>query len=313
MNILICDDSALARNALARSIELLPNQTLLFAKNGREALEILASSSIDVMFLDLTMPDIDGYQVLESMPHEHPTKVVVVSGDVQIEAETRCMNLGAYCFARKPFSASYASEIFTRLGLVFSSNGQRIDTISPHVKFKELTNIALGKGAAIVSDAIGEFIHLPIPTVGNLERNELEMMLGDSLSREDVVAVTQRFVGSGFHGEALVCLHGSGIGRVGEQLGFVTDDNSYNEIVLNVANLFVSSFMRSLCEQMDVDISLRQPVVLDGKNMSSNSTFDDHTFTVEFVYHSDHEFECEVLFMLDAESERMVNQIMESI
>ncbi|MGC9402663.1 response regulator [Vibrio genomosp. F10] len=313
MNILICDDSALARKMLARSIELLPNQNLLFAQHGRQALELLHQYAIDVLFLDLTMPEMDGYQVLKAIPKHISTKVVVVSGDVQPQAVSRCMDLGAYLFIQKPFSSSYAAEVFTRLGLVFKSNGPRVDDISPQVKFKEIANIALGQGAATLAKVLGEFIHLPVPTVSKIEKAELDMMLRDALYRDEVAAVTQRFVGSGMHGEALICLHGDGIGHIGERLGFTSDDNSYNEVVLNVANLFVSSFMTSLCEQMDVSVSLRQPVVVDTRVYAKPSCIGDDTLALEFIYRDDQAFECEVLFMFDQSSEKVINCIMESI
>ncbi|MGF1697543.1 response regulator [Vibrio lamellibrachiae] len=313
MNILICDDSALARKMLARSIELLPNQNVLFAEGGQQALDLLHQYSVDVLFLDLTMPEMDGYQVLKLMPHSYPTKVVVVSGDVQAQAMSRCMDLGAYTFIQKPFSNSYAAEIFTRLGLIFKANGVRVDDISPQVKFKEIANIALGQGAASLASVLGEFIHLPIPTVSTIEKAELDMMLRDALYRDEVKAVTQRFVGSGMHGEALICLHGQGISHIGERLGFTSEDNSYNEVVLNVANLFVSSFMTSLCDQMDVSVSLRQPVVVDSRVYAKPSCLGDDTLALEFIYRDDQAFECEVLFMFDRESEQVINRVMESI
>lgn len=313
MNILICDDSALARKVLAKSIELLPNQQILFAENGQQALEQLYGKSIDVMFLDLTMPEMDGYQVLQQMPHDYPTKVVVVSGDVQDQAIARCMDLGAYTFIQKPFSNSHAAEIFTRLGLIFKANGIRVDDISPQIKFKEIANIALGQGASSLANVLGEFIHLPIPTVSTIEKAELDMMLRDALYRDEVTAVTQRFVGSGMHGEALICLHGKGISTIGERLGFSSKDNSYNEVVLNVANLFVSSFMTSLCGQMDVSVSLRQPVVVDTRVYAKPSCLGDDTLALEFIYRDDQEFECEVLFMFDQASEQVINRVMESI
>lgn len=66
MKILICDDSAVARKLITRSIVQDTSLHLLEAQDGHEALKILAEQNIDVLFLDLTMPVMDGFEVLES-------------------------------------------------------------------------------------------------------------------------------------------------------------------------------------------------------------------------------------------------------
>ncbi|MDN3685747.1 response regulator [Vibrio sinaloensis] len=71
-------------------------------KNGKLALEQMAQTNIDVLFLDLTMPVMDGFEVLASLPvNNHPTKVIIVSGDIQAAAKQRCRALGALDFIEK--------------------------------------------------------------------------------------------------------------------------------------------------------------------------------------------------------------------
>ncbi|MCV5887273.1 response regulator, partial [Escherichia coli] len=65
MKILICDDSAVARKLIARTIVQDTSLHLIEAQDGNEALKILAEQNIDVLFLDLTMPIMDGFEVLE--------------------------------------------------------------------------------------------------------------------------------------------------------------------------------------------------------------------------------------------------------
>jgi CheY-like chemotaxis protein len=58
-----------------------------------------------LIFLDLTMPEMDGYGVLETLKREGVrSKVIVVSGDIQPEAHERVMALGALDFIKKPAS-----------------------------------------------------------------------------------------------------------------------------------------------------------------------------------------------------------------
>ena len=94
--VLICDDSALARKQMARSLPNWLNADITFAVNGLEALELLERQSFKLMFLDLTMPVLDGYGTLERIQQKKFTiDVVVVSGDIQPKAKERVESLGA--------------------------------------------------------------------------------------------------------------------------------------------------------------------------------------------------------------------------
>ncbi|PMS70555.1 response regulator, partial [Vibrio parahaemolyticus] len=82
--VLICDDSALARKQMARSLPATLNPDITFAIHGKNALEELAQKEFKLMFLDLTMPEMDGFETLENMQRlGNKTPVVVVSGDIQ--------------------------------------------------------------------------------------------------------------------------------------------------------------------------------------------------------------------------------------
>jgi len=185
MNIVICDDSALARKSLQRCIDPnLPINTFLCA-NGQEAMATISETNIDLMFLDLTMPEMDGYEVLEALAESRfATNVVVISGDVQEEAKRRCFDLGANDFIAKPFNKEQVQTLIqefipTAGGSSFTYQHPIEPVIDPITKFKEITNIALGRGAAIISDRIGNFIDLcyayynnpedgSVPTIGTV-------------------------------------------------------------------------------------------------------------------------------------------------
>ncbi len=87
--VLICDDSALARKQMARSLPATLNADVTFAIHGKNALEELAQKEFKLMFLDLTMPEMDGFETLENMKRLGiQTPVVVVSGDIQPKAKS---------------------------------------------------------------------------------------------------------------------------------------------------------------------------------------------------------------------------------
>ncbi|RMH39625.1 MAG: response regulator, partial [Gammaproteobacteria bacterium] len=78
---MICDDSGFARKQLARALPEGLATDVQFAANGREALAILEAEDIDLMFLDLTMPEMDGYQTLKAMSaNDIEVPTIVVSG-----------------------------------------------------------------------------------------------------------------------------------------------------------------------------------------------------------------------------------------
>jgi CheY-like chemotaxis protein len=115
MRILIVDDSKTARIMCKRVLPQSLHADLLEASGGEEALAMCRSGAIEVMFLDLTMPDVDGYQVLETLKNEgrNEPKVIVMSADVQPEAKERIEKLGALGFLPKPAN-QMAVETFLR-------------------------------------------------------------------------------------------------------------------------------------------------------------------------------------------------------
>ena len=322
MKILICDDSAVARKLITRSIVQDTSLHLLEAQDGHEALKILAEQNIDVLFLDLTMPVMDGFEVLESLPvSQYPTKIVIISGDVQNEAKQRCLELGAMDFIAKPLAEEEIIPLYEKLELHYAFSAHTnaepssVAEVSPLSKFREVANIALGKGAAIMADHLREFIQLPVPHVGPLSYGELHMTLVDVIGRDGSVAVAQRFVGGGIHGEALVCLRGKDINQIGERLGYLLEFTPHNEIILNVSNLLVSSFLTSLGNQLDKQFSLRQPGIIETITPYCEEKEESgELFTIEYTYMAESlDFECEVLFLIDKSSVDIIYEIMELI
>ena len=110
--VLICDDSNLARKQMARSLPAQWQDKIFFAGHGQEALEVLKRQPIDLLFLDLNMPIMDGYQVLaEIKQRKLQLNIVVVSGDVQPEAIERVKQLGALDFIRKPVDSHKLQQL----------------------------------------------------------------------------------------------------------------------------------------------------------------------------------------------------------
>ena len=116
--IVIADDSLLARKVLTKALPDDWDVDIAYASNGREALALYRAGKASVMFLDLTMPDMNGYQVLEALQHEDlNTFVIVVSADVQPLAQERVRALGAAAFVAKPVTTEALLPILKEYGL----------------------------------------------------------------------------------------------------------------------------------------------------------------------------------------------------
>src|SRR5215831_13430290 len=104
-HILVVDDNAVNRLTLARSLEL-QGHSVALAEGGQQALDMVRAGSYDVVLLDIVMPDMDGFQVLERMKAEQSLRdipVIVISALEDVESAVRCIELGAEDYLPKPF------------------------------------------------------------------------------------------------------------------------------------------------------------------------------------------------------------------
>lgn len=118
-SVLVVDDSPLARKMLVRALPAEWDIEVLQASNGLEALALYRQGKVDVMFLDLTMPEMDGYQVLETLRREDLNcLVIVVSADIQEKAQERVRELGAIAFVKKPVDAARLKVVLKEYGVL---------------------------------------------------------------------------------------------------------------------------------------------------------------------------------------------------
>jgi class 3 adenylate cyclase len=104
-SILLADDDEPNREMLARRLERL-GHTVSTATNGREVIEKIRAGSHDVLLLDIIMPEMDGYEVLEHLRANPPAAalpVIALSASDDSEKIARCIELGAEDYLPKPF------------------------------------------------------------------------------------------------------------------------------------------------------------------------------------------------------------------
>lgn len=115
----VADDSKMSRKSIIRSIPDEWDVEIHEATNGKEALKNYVDGLADVMFLDLTMPELDGFAVLEHL-HSADARciVIVISADIQPYAQERVRQLGAITFLQKPLDPAQLKQVLHEVGLL---------------------------------------------------------------------------------------------------------------------------------------------------------------------------------------------------
>jgi adenylate cyclase len=102
--LLVVDDNRVNRLLLGRALEQL-GHTVTFAENGREGLEALRRQRVDLILLDIEMPEMDGYQALAALaadPQLRDIPVVMMSSVEEVDSVARCIEMGAEDYLFKP-------------------------------------------------------------------------------------------------------------------------------------------------------------------------------------------------------------------
>lgn len=138
--ILIVDDSALNRMVL---MEILgkENYTFLEAENGQQAVELLdCHPEVDLLLLDITMPEIDGFGVLEIMNQYHwieETPVIMISAEDADSFIERAYDLGASDYITRPFDARVVCRRVSNTLMLYAKQKRLVQMVAEQVYEKE--------------------------------------------------------------------------------------------------------------------------------------------------------------------------------
>jgi CheY-like chemotaxis protein len=104
--LLVVDDNEDNRYTLVQRLRRLRYTNVITAVDGRQALERLQEREFDLVLLDVMMPELNGYEVLERMRADERLRgvpVIMISAVDQVESVVRCIELGAEDYLPKPF------------------------------------------------------------------------------------------------------------------------------------------------------------------------------------------------------------------
>lgn len=314
----ICDDSSFARKQLARALPKNWDIDVTFAANGIEGLAAVRENKAEVMFLDLTMPEMDGYQVLEHIFKEQlNSMVIVISSDIQPEAMERVMSLGAIAFIKKPSSPEEILEILGKFGLMTEvldgSNhlAEKInnDQIPLRHVYQEIANRAMGQAADLLARHIDAFVVLPVPSVNTIEASDLQMALQTIASDNKISSVIQGFIGNSIAGEALLIFNNSSFTDIAKLLKYEgeIDKKVEMELMMDIASILIGVFLKALAEQLDIQFSQGHPKILQDSQMIDlvrpDSVSWSETLSIEINYTiENHDMNCDLLILFAEDS-----------
>jgi chemotaxis protein CheY-P-specific phosphatase CheC/AmiR/NasT family two-component response regulator len=320
--IIICDDSNMARRQMARSLPASWEVNISFAEHGQEALTLIRGGKGAVVFLDLNMPVLDGYETLKAIREDGlDALVIVVSGDIQPDAYSRVMSLGALGFIKKPCDNLELVRLLEQSGLFTdavaasqeSTIRQRVQaagTSDLRDSLQEVANVAMGRSADLLARLLDEFVQLPIPKVNLLEVGELHMALSAAHQTDTYSVVCQGFIGSGIAGEALLIFSDASFPDMARLLQH-TEAMSREveiELLMDLASILSGAFIKSVGQLLDVDFSQGVPSVLGQKLdvehlVTVNAGRWSKAMAVEIPYRiENYQINCEMLLLFTEDS-----------
>lgn len=318
--VLICDDSRMARKQLARSLPSHWDVSVNFASDGQEAIEAVKQGKGEILFLDLNMPVMDGYEVLQAIrTQDLDTMVIVVSGDVQPEAYRRVMQLGALGFIRKPVQPEHIESVLTEFGISFESDKElqleniAVDNLDG---CREVVNIAMGRAADLLARLLDAFVVLSIPNINMMEKSDLQMALQQIEQRESVSAVCQGLIGAGIAGEAMLIFSESSFFDIAELMKFQgeIDDAVKLELLMDISCILISASLKGIADQLDINFSLSHPSIL-GTHIRISDLLKQQTghwnkiLAIEIPYRIEsRKIDCELLLLFTEDSIDALNK-----
>lgn len=325
--VVICDDSQLARNQMSRALKHW-NVNITFAEHGLKALEAIREGKGHLLFLDLTMPIMDGYEVLERIRRDDlPCLTIVVSGDVQQAAQQRVMALGAIDFIAKPIDAERLGESLRAYGLIEELDPQQsvAGSSPPPVvqltdKVQEIANIAMGRTASQLAEMLQTFIRLPVPRVDNLTTSDLVMTLRNATGQQPSTTVSQGFIGPGIAGEALLIFQDSSVADLARLLHYdgPLNETAEREVLMDIANVLTGAFFTNFSKLLQLSLSRTTPRILglhsEPPALHNSPVASEQLLCIEIDYHiGDDTTHCDLLMLFTEDSLSVLTSQLESL
>ncbi|HEY8484913.1 MAG TPA: sigma-54 dependent transcriptional regulator [Longimicrobiales bacterium] len=153
-SVLVVDDEDLFLRSCARILEH-EGYTVLTARRGREALEIVRRQRPEIILADLVLPDLDGLALLREAKRIHPQALVVmITGFASVDSCVEAIRAGAYDYIPKPFTA-------TQLQIVVGRAAKQIELLRDNERLRgELRGLYSLENVIGTSEAMQKLVAL---------------------------------------------------------------------------------------------------------------------------------------------------------
>ena len=207
--LLVVDDNKINRMLLSRSLEM-QGHLVETAENGKEGLEKLRSGAFDLVLLDIEMPEMDGFQVLEACLKDVELRqlpIIMTSAMDELDAVVKCVELGAEDYLTKPinpvllrarvnaslekkrlrdeqrklfrtFATKEVAEELLRTG--FSLGGKQVTASVLFADIRSFTTIAESQEPAESIDLLNEYFSMMFDAITN-NSGTVNQLVGDGL------------------------------------------------------------------------------------------------------------------------------------
>jgi len=207
--ILIVDDNKVNRILLGRGVEQ-DGHKIETAENGKQALDMLKRDSYDLVLLDIEMPEMNGYQVLEACLQDNELRnlpIIMTSSLDEIDAVVKCVELGAEDYLNKPvnpillrarvnaslekkrlrdeqrklirtFATKEVAEELLKTG--FSLGGKFVDATVMFTDIRSFTTLTESRPPAEVIDMLNDYYALMFDAITS-NGGSVNQMIGDGL------------------------------------------------------------------------------------------------------------------------------------
>ena len=208
-HLLVVDDNKVNRILLSRGLEG-QGHRVETAENGKQALEKLRTQPFDLVLLDIEMPEMDGYQVLETClqdPDLRDIPIIMTSSLDELDSVVKCVELGAEDYLNKPinpvllrarvnaslekkrlrdeqrklfrtFATPEVADELLRTG--FSLGGKYVDATVLFADIRSFTSYAEKEDPAEIIDLLNDFFALMFDAITN-HHGTVNQMVGDGL------------------------------------------------------------------------------------------------------------------------------------
>jgi len=113
--ILIVDDEKLMRESVQELLSSYDFNCVL-AEDGQNAFEIMGEMVVDIILLDLIMPNVDGFEVMQTVHEHNPTiDIIITSGEATFDNATLAMRYGVKDFLNKPYNPANLIKVINNL------------------------------------------------------------------------------------------------------------------------------------------------------------------------------------------------------